>query len=67
MPEWQSLKVLLLDKIDKSPPLKYENVYQLKHEFPELEVVINGGIKDVNDSLEHLNKVDGVSAGTKPL
>ena len=48
------------------PPLKYENVYQLKHEFPELEVVINGGIKDVNDSLEHLNKVDGVMLGRSP-
>ena len=48
------------------PPLKYENVYQLKNEFPELEVVINGGIKDVNDSLEHLNKVDGVMLGRSP-
>ena len=40
--------------------------HQLKHEFPELEVVINGGIKDVNDSLEHLNKVDGVMLGRSP-
>tara|TARA_Y100000996_G_C22480125_1_gene625819 strand:- start:62 stop:1024 length:963 start_codon:yes stop_codon:yes gene_type:complete len=48
------------------PPLKYENVYQLKHEFPGLEVVINGGIKDVDDSLEHLNKVDGVMLGRSP-
>ena len=45
------------------PPLKYENVYQLKREFPELEVVINGGIKDVDESLEHLNEVDGVMLG----
>jgi tRNA-dihydrouridine synthase A len=48
------------------PPLKYENVYQLKQEFPELEVVINGGIIDIHDSLEHLEKVDGVMLGRSP-
>jgi len=48
------------------PPLKYENVYQLKKEFPELEVVINGGIKDLEDSIEHLKKVDGVMLGRSP-
>ena len=48
------------------PPLKYENVYQLKKEFPELEVVINGGIKDVDDSMKHLKKVDGVMLGRSP-
>ena len=31
------------------PPLKYENVYQLKKEFPQLEIVINGGIKDIDE------------------
>ncbi len=48
------------------PPLKYGNVYQLKKEFPELEVVINGGIKDVEDSIEHLEQVDGVMLGRSP-
>ena len=48
------------------PPLKYENVYQLKQEFPELEVVINGGIINIHDSLEHLEKVDGVMLGRSP-
>ena len=48
------------------PPLKYENVYQLKKEFPDLEVVINGGIKDVYDSIQHLEKVDGVMLGRSP-
>jgi len=48
------------------PRLKYENVYQLKKEFPELEVVINGGIKDLEDSIEHLKKVDGVMLGRSP-
>ena len=48
------------------PPLKYENVYQLKNAFPDLEVVINGGIKDVNDSIQHLEQVDGVMLGRSP-
>ena len=48
------------------PPLKYENVYQLKKEFPDLEVVINGGIMDVDDSIQHLEKVDGVMLGRSP-
>ncbi|MDC0029504.1 tRNA dihydrouridine(20/20a) synthase DusA [Pseudomonadota bacterium] len=48
------------------PPLKYENVYQLKKEFPGLEIVINGGIKDVDDSIQHLEQVDGVMLGRSP-
>ena len=48
------------------PPLKYENVYQLVNEFPELEIVINGGIKDVDESIQHLKKVDGVMLGRSP-
>ena len=48
------------------PPLKYENVYQLKKEFPELEIVVNGGIKDINESMFHLGKVDGVMLGRSP-
>ena len=48
------------------PPLKYENVYQLKNEFPELEIVINGGIKDIDDSIKHLEQVDGVMLGRSP-
>ena len=48
------------------PPLKYDNVYQLKKEFPDLDIVINGGILDVNESLKHLEKVDGVMLGRSP-
>jgi len=48
------------------PPLKYQNVYQLKKEFPDLEIVINGGIKSVNDSIQHLEQVDGVMLGRSP-
>ena len=45
------------------PPLNYERVYKLKETFPELSIVINGGIKTINESLEHLKYVDGVMLG----
>ncbi|MBV1909859.1 MAG: tRNA dihydrouridine(20/20a) synthase DusA [Kangiellaceae bacterium] len=45
------------------PPLKYDMVYQLKSDFPQLEISINGGIKTISDSLEHLRLVDGVMIG----
>jgi tRNA-dihydrouridine synthase A len=45
------------------PPLNYELVYQMKNEFPDLEIIINGGIKDLNESKEHLTNVDGVMIG----
>ncbi|HET6432983.1 MAG TPA: tRNA dihydrouridine(20/20a) synthase DusA [Dyella sp.] len=45
------------------PPLDYARVYQLKREFPELTVVINGGITTVAQVREHLAQVDGVMLG----
>ena len=45
------------------PPLKYDHVYQLKKDFPNLEIVINGGILNINESIQHLNEVDGVMLG----
>ena len=45
------------------PPLNYERVYRLKHEFPELTIVINGGVSSVADVREHLRHVDGVMLG----
>ena len=45
------------------PPLNYERVYKLKDKFHHLNIVINGGIKTVEESLEHLNYVDGVMVG----
>lgn len=45
------------------PPLKYEWVYQLKRDFPELEILINGGIKTIEESLDHLKHIDGVMVG----
>tara|TARA_B100002052_G_scaffold88857_1_gene81756 strand:- start:35 stop:1027 length:993 start_codon:yes stop_codon:yes gene_type:complete len=45
------------------PPLKYEMVYNLKKDFKDLEIIINGGITSTNQIKEHLNKVDGVMVG----
>jgi len=45
------------------PPLNYERVYRLKQEFPQLIVVINGGITTITATLEHLQHVDGVMLG----
>lgn len=45
------------------PPLDYDKVYQLKRDFPQLEIIINGGIIAIDDSLQHLQQVDGVMLG----
>jgi len=45
------------------PPLDYQRVYRLKREFPQLVVVINGGITTAEAVREHLLHVDGVMLG----
>jgi tRNA-dihydrouridine synthase A len=45
------------------PPLKYDYVYRLKQDFPELTIVINGGITTQTGIQEQLKKVDGVMLG----
>jgi tRNA-dihydrouridine synthase A len=45
------------------PPLRYDYVYRLKQERPELTVVINGGISTMRDVHEHIGHVDGVMIG----
>lgn len=45
------------------PPLKYEHAYRLKRDFPDLEILINGGIKSVAEIDQHLQHVDGVMLG----
>lgn len=45
------------------PPLKYDYVYRLKQENEDLNIIINGGIKDLSESKNHLEKVDGVMIG----
>ena len=45
------------------PPLDYERVYRLKEKFHSLNIIVNGGIKSIQDSLNHLQFVDGVMLG----
>jgi len=45
------------------PPLDYELVYAVKRENPELTVVLNGGITDLDQAEAHLAQVDGVMLG----
>ena len=45
------------------PPLKYDYVYRLKRDFPQLEIVINGGVTSLREIELHLKSVDGVMIG----
>lgn len=45
------------------PPLDYDRVYQLKRDFPQLWISINGGIKTIEEMQQHLQHVDGVMVG----
>ena len=45
------------------PPLRYQDVYQLKKNFPHLDIQINGGIKTVDDIQQHWQHTDGVMIG----
>ncbi|MCK9504266.1 MAG: tRNA dihydrouridine(20/20a) synthase DusA [Porticoccaceae bacterium] len=45
------------------PPLMYGRVYQLKRDFPALEIIINGGVETLAEAERHLRHVDGVMIG----
>ena len=45
------------------PPLNYARVYQLKHDFPDLSIIINGGISTTSQAAQHLDQLDGVMMG----
>ena len=45
------------------PPLRYDVVYEAKARFPDLEIVINGGIAGIDEAEAHLDNVDGVMIG----
>ena len=45
------------------PPLKYDYVYNLKKDFPNEEIIINGGITSTEEIKSHLTKTDGVMIG----
>jgi tRNA-dihydrouridine synthase A len=45
------------------PSLDYERVYKLKREFPDLVIILNGGITSIDECRSHLEHVDGVMIG----
>lgn len=45
------------------PALDYARVYQLKKDYPDLTIAINGGIKTIDEIKTHLEQVDGVMVG----
>lgn len=45
------------------PPLRYDVAAQLKTDFPDLEFILNGGIKTLDECAEHLQTFDGVMIG----
>jgi tRNA-dihydrouridine synthase A len=45
------------------PPLRYELVHRIKADFPELEVIVNGGIRTLEQACAQLTAVDGVMIG----
>ena len=45
------------------PPLRYDHVYRLKAEFPQLFIMLNGGVRNLADVRTHLAQVDGVMIG----
>ena len=45
------------------PPLRYDWVYQIKKDFPTLDIHINGGVKTLDEVDTHLHRVDGVMIG----
>ena len=47
------------------PLLKYESVYRVKENYPDLKIIINGGIDEMIKCQDHLSYVDGVMLGRK--
>ncbi len=45
------------------PPLNYERVYAIKEKYPDLRIIINGGIKAVDEIKTHIAQLDGVMIG----
>ncbi len=45
------------------PPLRHDVVHRLRRDFPDLEIVINGGINGLDEAVAQLRRVDGVMIG----
>ncbi len=47
------------------PPLNYDLVHRIKQTFPELKIILNGGIEEIENTKKLLDKFDGVMLGRK--
>ncbi len=45
------------------PPLDYPLVHQLKADFPECSIILNGGLETLDQAFGHLDALDGVMFG----
>lgn len=45
------------------PPLRYDYAQQIKQDFPDLQIVLNGGIKDLTQAYQYLKTFDGIMMG----
>lgn len=45
------------------PPLRHDIVQQIKADFPQLEIVLNGGVESLDAAADHLSALDGVMVG----
>ena len=45
------------------PPLDHQRVYQLKKDFPNLEIILNGGVETLDQVELHMQHIDGVMIG----
>jgi tRNA-dihydrouridine synthase A len=45
------------------PELRYDWVYRFKHDNPQITVILNGGVTSTQQSLSHLDRLDGVMLG----
>jgi len=45
------------------PPLRYDKVFQLKQDFPRLNIILNGGITTWEEADSAMSQVDGVMVG----
>ena len=45
------------------PPLNYDFAYRIKQLFPDLVIILNGGIERLDEAEAHLQRVDGIMLG----
>ena len=45
------------------PPLKYDVAYQVKKDFPDLEIIVNGGVTTLEQVEDHMQHLDGAMIG----